>query len=296
MSTVRPMVNSRPIRSTRSQASIAIAIRLTTIAVAPASRGSGSGPDQMRSGSATASGLTVPSTWPIRLRIDVPVGWVPTALRNPRWVQRRVTNAAASLVSSRVAWVTVIGSSAATWSTRSPPDQASWSLSIGNDGSGRSHAGAQVLQPGRRERTRAEAECHRQARRCGGQLGLGVRQARSALGQPFDVIGPDPHEPDERLAVRPGEQVEGREGREGLGWGRDAGLPGAAERHGGRPHGVRRRRPPDGVVPRRGASQCDGRASERRGPALEERTSVQVRHGALEPLIVPIAELLALGS
>ncbi len=71
------MVNSRPIRSTRSQVSIAIAIRRTTIAVAPASQGSASGPDQIRSGSASGSGLTVPSTWPIRLRIDVPVAMGP---------------------------------------------------------------------------------------------------------------------------------------------------------------------------------------------------------------------------
>ena len=93
-------------------------------------------------------GFTVPSTWPNRLRPVMPVGAVLAGRWNPDWTQRTVANGPESLSSTRTACETVTGSSAATWSSRSPPVQRSWSLSIEKAGSpAASQAGAWSASP-----------------------------------------------------------------------------------------------------------------------------------------------------
>ncbi len=87
-----------------------------------------------KSGSASAR-LTVPSTWPIRLRMVVPSATVPRAVRKPVWIQRTSAKVRASLTSIRRAWARVTGSSLQIWATTSVWAHAGSSRSRAKSGS-----------------------------------------------------------------------------------------------------------------------------------------------------------------
>lgn len=119
------MVNSLATRSAASQVSSSILILRSTSVVPPRR-----GPSLIHTARSRSAGLTVPSTWPIRLRLTVPED-----CRKPRWVQRTRVKERASLTIMRRAWDTVRLSSAQICTSRSPPLHRFWSRSVVKAGS-----------------------------------------------------------------------------------------------------------------------------------------------------------------
>ena len=172
---VRPMVNSLATRSAASQFSSSMRMRRSTRVVPPAAT-PGRAIHTARSKSAGPAGLTVPSSWPMRLRWVVPGLLGPCGRGGTRaGSSAPVAKQRASLRSCAGAWATVTASSAQICSSRSPPLQRWSSLSIVNAGSGATSR-PPVLRSGGGEQARAEAEGDGQPGRQRGQFRFGVGQ------------------------------------------------------------------------------------------------------------------------
>lgn len=81
-----------------------------------------------------------------------PPGSTPGLRRKPCCTHRTVANGRLSLISTRWAWATLIGSSAQICSSRSPPVQAGWSRSTRNGGRSATEAGRRSSTPAARYR------------------------------------------------------------------------------------------------------------------------------------------------
>lgn len=99
-------------------------------------------------------GFSVPSTWPIRLRPVIPTGAVLAGRWKPRCTQRRIAKSVASRTRTFTVWLTVTGSSDATWTIRSPRLHLGCTSSPVNTGKGLSQLGAWSTDPAARSTPR----------------------------------------------------------------------------------------------------------------------------------------------
>ena len=226
----RPMVNSLATRSAASQVSSSARMRRRTRVVPPWSQLGPSLTHTARSKSGVPGwGLTVPSSWPMRLRWVSPAVWVRGLRRKPRCVQRARVKDRASLMIIRRAWVRVRASSAQICSSRSAPVHSFLELVDRERREG-------AIDAGRRSGTSAAAKSPGPnpkvtVSRAGSTASSGSVSAsagRPAVSRP-GVVGEQPHHPHHRLPVGAREQVEADEDRVGLRRRRDARLVEAVE-------------------------------------------------------------------